>query len=307
MKYQLMSLAILAAGGLAAGGLTLGCNQAGDTSIVAATKEAKARYSGPEEHLVEALYSLELRPDQRPKLDTLVADTQARLVDAKRAVADLMREAARGIRKGEVNEERLRILAENLKGEFFKSRPVVIAALNSLHKTLDRAQREQLLTTLRAKHKERMALNAGGDMGSPGFHGHGHGHRHGRMGGGHHRLRRIAEKLGLSKSQRGRIKDAINQGIAAMHLANDPPPSEDRWKMRREKMRAAAKSFLGDEFDAAALPFLDKPHAPGLKKLGKILKMGKSILPIFSQDQRDQIAEELEFRADIIAPPTAAP
>jgi hypothetical protein len=298
MKSKLMSLAMLAA--LA---LPVGCQQTGDTNIDTATQQVKAQYSGPEQHLIEALYSLDLRPEQRATLEGLVADTQTRLVDAKQAVADLMREAARGIRKGSVNEERLRILAENLKGEFHKSRPVVIASLNSVHKTLDRAQRKQLVAALRAKHKERMANRFGGDMDGPGFHGHGHmgrGRGHGHMGRGRHRLRRIAEKLGLSKNQRGRIKDAIDQGIAAMQKGQPSP--ESRQQNRREKIRAAAKTFLSDGFEAANLPFLDKPQAPGLEKLGKILKMSKLILPILSQQQRDKIAAHLEFRADIIAP-----
>jgi len=302
MNTKLMSLVLLAAVAL-----PLGCQQTGDTNIEAATQEVKAQYSGPEQHLIEALNGLDLRPDQRQALDGLVADTQIRLVGAKQAVADLMREAALGIRKGEVNEQRIRILADNLKGEFHKSRPVVIASLNAAHKMLDRAQREQLVASLRAKHKERMAARHEGDMDSPGFHGRGHGHGHGHMGRGHagrgrHKLRRIAEKLGLSKSQRGRIRDAIGQGIAAMHVA--PAPSEDHWQSRKEKMRAAVKSFLSDSFDAAKLPFLDKPHAPGLDKLNKVLKMGKVILPVFSQEQRDKVASHLEFRADIIAPAT---
>jgi len=296
MKTIQTSLALLAA--LA---LTLGCHQAGDTSIETATQQVKAQHSGPEQHLIEALYSLDLRPDQRRTLDGLVTDAQAKLLSAKQAVADLMREAARGIRKGKVNEDRLRVLAENLKGEFHKARPFVIATLNTVHKTLDQAQREQLVATLRAKHRARMAERLGADADHPGFHGHGHGHGH--MKRGHHRMRRIAEKLGLSKGQKGRIKDVIHRGIAAMHEGQEPPQAQRQ--KRHEKIRAAMKSFQSDDFDAATLPFLDKPHGPGLEKLGKILKMGKLILPIFSQEQRDKIATHLEFRADIVAPQIA--
>lgn len=291
MKTIQTSLALLAT--LA---LTLGCQRAGDTSIETATQQVKAQHTGPEQHIIEALYSLDLRPDQRRTLDGLVAVTQARLLPGKQAVADLMREAARGIRKGEVNEKRIQILAENLKGEFHKARPFVIATLNTLHKTLDKAQREQLVATLRVQHRARMAERFGGDADCPGFHGHGHGH----MRRGHHKMRRIAEKLGLSKGQKGRIKDVIHRGIAAMHEGQEPP--EAHRQKRHEKIRAAMKSFLSDDFDAANLPFLDKPHGPGLEKLDKILKMGKVILPIFSKEQRDRIATHLEFRADIVAP-----
>jgi hypothetical protein len=311
MKTIPTSLALLAAFSL-----VLGCQRAGDTDIESATRQVKAQHTGPEQHLIEALYRLDLRPDQRKAMDGLMANAQLRLLPVKQAVADLMREAARGIRKGEVNAVRLKVLAENIKGEFHKARPFVIATLNSVHKTLDKGQREQLVATLRERHRARMAERFGSDMDRPGFHGHGHGlghglghgrghglgHGRGHMHRGHHRMRRIAEKLGLSKGQRGRIKDVIHRGIAAMQEGQQAPKA--RWHKRHEKIRAAVRSFLSDDFDAAELPFLDRPHGPGLDKLDRILKVGKLVLPILSQQQRDKIATHLEFRADIVAPPT---
>jgi Spy/CpxP family protein refolding chaperone len=298
MKLIPTSLALLAAVAL-----TLGCQQSGDTSIDTATQKVKAQHTGPEQQLIAALYSLDLRPDQRKTLEVLVTDAQVQLQPSKQAVADLMREAAKGIRKGNVNEERLRILAENLKGEFHKARPLVINTLNTVHKTLDKSQREQLVATLRAKHKARMAERFGQDAADSADNAGHHSHHRGHMKRGHHKMRRIAEKLGLSKSQKGRIKDVIQRGIAAMH--QDQPAPEARMKQRHEKIRAAVESFLTDDFDAAKLPFLDKPHMPGLKKLEKIMRLGNVVLPIFSEDQRAKIATHLEFRADLVAPLSA--
>jgi len=296
MKGMAMKLITTSLALLSAVALTLGCQQAGDTKIDTITQQIKVQQEGPEQQLIAALYSLDLRPDQRKTMEGLVVDAQATLLPSKQAVADLMREAARGIREGKVNEERLRILAENMKGEFHKARPLVISTLNTVHKTLDRAQREQLVTTLRAQHKARMAERFGETGEGAGFHGRGHGN----MKRAHHRTHRIAERLGLSRGQKGRIKDVIQRGIAAMQ--QDQPAPEDRWKKRREKIRAAVESFLTDDFDAAKLPFLDKPHMPGLEKLDKIMKLGNAVLPIFSAEQRAKIATHLEFRADLIAP-----
>ncbi len=294
MKTMTTSLALLAAIAL-----TVGCQRGGDTDIGETTQRVKAQNTGPEQYVIKALFSLDLRPEQRKELDNLVADVQLSTLPVKQAMADLMREAGKQIRAGKINEERIRILAENLKGEYSKARPTIVASLNQVHKSLDQAQRQQLVDTLRDQHKARMQMHMDGDDKRHGFHGRRHGHGPGHMRG-RHKMRRIAEKLGLSKQQKGDLKDVIEQSMAAAKEGKEAPAM--RRENHRKKLRAAVDAFVSDSFDAAKLPLLDKPHGPGLEKLGKILKMGKLILPIFSDEQRDKIATHLEFRADIVAP-----
>ncbi|MFH2008607.1 MAG: Spy/CpxP family protein refolding chaperone [bacterium] len=288
----------------------LGCQPADEQKSDTVSKPMKTpegvkaelpEHHGPGKLIVKALAELELRADQRAKVDGLVTQTKAQLATTRSARAALMRAAARQIRAGKVNQEQLAALAEKLKADFVKARPQLVAALNSLHATLDAEQRRQLVDKLKAMHHGRMKKHFGDDAVSPhGIHGKRGFHGHHGFGGGHRRLKRIASKLGLTQGQQDRIADVIQNGIRAMHPDGDK--SEAGFHGFHGRIQAAVKAFLSDDFDAAKLPFLSDAHQPAFHgKLQKILTMGQAILPILSADQRAKIATHLEYRADLLS------
>jgi Spy/CpxP family protein refolding chaperone len=145
--------------------------------------------------------------------------------------------------------------------------PLLEAAAQRLHDTLDASQRQALVDALQARHAGK------------------HGHHPFALGGehGHEPLTLVADALGLDTAQRATIHERFRaaRGEEAAH------PHGDR-AAHRARLRAIADAFVSDAFDA---------HALGLGAMaahehprGHRLALLEAALPVLTPVQRASLA-----------------
>ena len=190
---------------------------------------ARPRHHGP----FAELEAMDLRPEQRAKLEVIQSNVKASFEAIHREGRELALLLASSLDGGRLDETAVRAKRLAFEAQVEAARSAFADAANAVHATLDADQRTELVLTLRAKREGRPApTDAATSDGAERKH-----HERGVSG--------LASELGLSAEQTRAIRDGARSIVEAAF--------PDR-KARREKMeaevKAAEEAFMTGSFDA---------------------------------------------------------
>ncbi len=177
---------------------------------------------------------LELRDEQRAKVDQLedaLADGMRPARDSGRALALML---ADGVERGDVDEAAIAAKRARLESDLRAARASFVAAANQLHATLDADQRLELVLTMRARREGGATPREARETDAARSHGE----------------RRAVEELGLSRDQ----LETLRQGASAIFDTAFPDRRARRERFVAER-KAAEDAFVSDTFDASAYSF----------------------------------------------------
>lgn len=251
--------------------LLWGCGQADDNSEMMSALTEKPdgkRSGGPLRFLEKALKKLDLSAEQRAALDALKANTREKAAPLRTAATAAAKELAHQVKLGAIDQVKLERQVAQLKTASEQVRPAITQAINTLHHTLTPAQRQQLVSALKKKHEKR------------------------RWGHRHHKMKKIAKKLGLSEDQLDRLKEVMMSSFKG-HRSE----MKGHHKQHREQLRAAAEAFKSESFDAGSFQIFEGPMARFQPHLQRFTAIAGKVLPLLTPAQREKLAELIEKRA----------
>jgi Spy/CpxP family protein refolding chaperone len=184
------------------------------------------------------LEALDLRPEQRAKLDAIRADLETKMDAGRNDGRELAGLLAAGIETGKLDDAAVRQRRVAVQTRIDDGRKALAEAANAVHATLDPEQRAELVLTMRAKHAARVAEDKD-EAPADGERRH---HRHG--------IGRLATELGLTAAQVQSLQD----GVKAVVDAAMPDRAARRERMEVER-KAAEDAFMTDSFDAHRYTF----------------------------------------------------
>jgi Spy/CpxP family protein refolding chaperone len=258
--------------GSVAGALTLSACGSSVDADSAALAQGEMAESPPEvAHmglLREALAKVSLRAEQRPTVEQLGREAQARHEPIKQARALLRGALADQVAAGKIDRTALKPQLDALLSAIEQSRAGDRVALGRLHDILDKDQRSQFVDAIEAE-----------------FHGNGH-HPHGGPGG----LRRWASDLNLTDQQAGQIRAALKAKFAGQRDA-----MKEQLKSMREQGKRMLEAFRQDQFtlDANA-PLFGRDKAE--RRIERMLDVAEAAVPLLTPEQRAIAAQKLRTR-----------
>jgi Spy/CpxP family protein refolding chaperone len=211
----------------------------------------------------EALAKVSLRADQKPLVEQLGREAEARHEPIRKARMDLQGAIADEVAAGKIDRAALKPQIDALLGAIDQSRAADRVALGRLHDILDKDQRGQFVDALESHF---------------GRGGHGH--------GGPGNARRWASDLNLSDQQRDQIRAALHAKFQGQRDA-----MKEQWKATREQGRQMLESFRQDQFTPA-------PNAVfGRDKLEhgvtRMIDLADAAVPLLTPEQRAIAAQKL--------------
>ncbi|WP_438040724.1 Spy/CpxP family protein refolding chaperone [Sorangium sp. So ce128] len=249
---------------------------------------------GPEHLLRAALHELDLSDAQEATIEGALEGLRDGAKERPKDGA-VFAALAEGVRAGKVDRAAIEAKLPDAGRAAEERRARVAGALSTLHATLTKEQRRQLVDVIAAKMDER------GERGPRGGEQGGERHRgprgdRGGMGGpgmrggppGH-----LLAGLDLRDEQRAQIDKALE---AARPGDADRVGRKEDHAARRAEMRARLETFAADRFDANA--FLPRP--PAGEKMGPRAHLDRmvgalaAIVPILDEAQRNALAERIE-------------
>ncbi len=311
MRFRTIALAL----GLATAALVgNGCAATSTTETpTAQTVQAatKAPFNVPAHGFVkaslDALGDVALRPDQRPQIEQLAKDAEARHAPVRQATEALMLAVADQVQAGTVDKAALQPKIDAVQAAMAAAKPGDAAALEKLHAILDASQRGAYIDALKAKWHERRdddraaaGMGGGGAAPGPGAGG-------GGMGFGP--LAHLGAELKLTDEQQTKIRQAIfaqwaagasdgAAGAAAPGAAAGPGPGgKHDWHGARDRINKMTDAFRSDHFVVAEL---DTDHAGKdfMTEHGdRMFKLAATVLPILTPEQRTTLATKIRDRA----------
>jgi Spy/CpxP family protein refolding chaperone len=250
---------------------------------------ARAAHGGPSGMLFQAARALDLKDEQKAKIDAAEKTAHAGASDASRdamksAAKDLHTDLVAGIRAGKVDTSKLEPRYAAVEKVIGESQAKEAEALNALHEALDTTQRKAVTANVRAKQamrEEKMAHHEGMDGGA------GMGSTDGGKGNwtSKRSFDRLTRGLELDADQQKKV-DVL---IAKEDAAKTAHPDAADMKKNVEAMLTA---FEKDTFDAKKLDALDvkKARAP-MEQEAKLLAQ---LVPILKPEQREKLAAKME-------------
>jgi len=244
------------------------------SGMASANKPARMMNHGPAGMMLNAASKLDLKEPQKTAIDKLEADLAADDGSMKTEMKDMHADVIAGIRAGKLDTAKLDAHRAAMDKSMTARREKEATALNSLHATLDPAQRKALVASMRSKegdkkegeHKKLDDNAKHGDMAK-------------------RRVERMTKDLALDADQQKKIE--------AMVPKMDPKAMEDMrgdWKKSRDAMLTA---FEGDTFDAKKLDSFAKPKNANAMMDNEMKFLGQ-ILPILKPEQREKLAAKME-------------
>jgi Spy/CpxP family protein refolding chaperone len=260
-------------------------------------------HGGPGAMLFKAARTLDLKPEQKAKVDAAEKSAHATAGDAGAAgdagdgSRDAMQEAAKGlhteliaeVKAGKIDNAKLEPHYAAVEKVTAGMQQKEADALTALHAALDPTQRKAVTAAVRAKAEEwedkredmeeRKAEHVGNvvDAGGSdaGF----------ALGGTKRSLDRLTRGLELDAEQQKKL-DAIATKEDA-NKANRPDPDE-----MKKRMESLLVAFEKDAFDAKKLELFDAKKARG--PMERETKLLVQLLPILKPEQREKLAAKME-------------
>ncbi|MBI4701522.1 MAG: Spy/CpxP family protein refolding chaperone [Deltaproteobacteria bacterium] len=216
----------------------------------------------PDEAAVRAVDDLTVSAEQRAKLRTLRERLAAELAPAAGVRPKLVQAYLDGIAAGRLDPARIDPLERDFVAATDRARPAVLAALNELHAILTPAQRAALVDAI-AEHGEQARAQ------------------------GRERVRRLAEALGLSASQKRQIFWAARERLGE---------KRERMEELHEGLRAAGAAFKTEAFDATKLAVASAPLVQ--EWLGGIRVTLELLLPVLDREQRSKLVQVIRRKME---------
>ncbi|WP_437896776.1 Spy/CpxP family protein refolding chaperone [Sorangium sp. So ce124] len=246
---------------------------------------------GPEHLLRAALHELDLSDAQKATIEGALEGLRDGAKEGPKGGA-VFSALAEGVRAGKIDRAAIEAKLPDAGRAAEEHRARVAGALSTLHATLTKEQRRQLVDVIAAKMDER------GERGPRGGKQGGEHHRgdRGGMGGPGMRggpLGHLLAGLDLRDEQRAQIDKALE---GARPSDADRDGRKEDHAARRAEMRARLETFAADRFDANA--FLPQP--PAGEKMGPRAHLDRmvgalaAIVPILDEAQRNALAERIE-------------
>ncbi|WP_437797371.1 Spy/CpxP family protein refolding chaperone [Sorangium sp. So ce693] len=249
---------------------------------------------GPEHLLRAALHELDLSDAQKATIEGALEGLRDGAKEGPKGGA-VFSALAEGVRAGKIDRAAIEAKLPDAGRAGEEHRARVAGALSTLHATLTKEQRRQLVDVIAAKMDER------GERGPRGGKQGGEHHRgprgdRGGMGGPGMRggpLGHLLAGLDLRDEQRAQIDKALE---GARPSDADRDARKEDHAARRAEMRARLETFAADRFDANA--FLPQP--PAGEKMGPRAHLDRmvgalaAIVPILDEAQRNALAERIE-------------
>ncbi|MBI2393188.1 MAG: periplasmic heavy metal sensor [Deltaproteobacteria bacterium] len=306
MKLHGSFFASLALGAVVA----LGCNKPAETNGPATTGSAVAsatgtatapiaagkpgkhhgkRFAGrgPSAMLFRAAHQQTLTEAQQTKLDeaskSLKGD-DASPRDEMKKLHDVMVE---GVKAGKIDTAKFDAARAEVDKAMTARRDMEAGALNTLHATLDPAQRKAVVASARdkiAKREQKMGKWKDKMGDGPGAApGKGPGPGAGPGGHGAMMIERMTADLGLDDAQKKKV-----EALVAKQPAKTPPDREAMKKQIDDLLTA----FEGDSFDAKKLDAFSKPMDAKMGHMDPAFVT--ELLAILKPEQREKLAAKLE-------------
>ncbi|WP_437589639.1 Spy/CpxP family protein refolding chaperone [Sorangium sp. So ce1000] len=322
--------ALVGAGGCTAEtgqGDTSPSNEAAEAALAAGPSKAGGRregfggHRGPEHLLLAALHELDLSDAQKATIQGALEGLRDGAPGERPKAGAAFAALAEGVRAGKIDRAAIEAKLPDASRAAEEHRARVAGALNTLHATLTKEQRRQLVDAIAAKMDEREERGERGPrgddhhrgprsnrgaMGDPGMRGpgmgaggpsmrgpgmRGPGMRGPGMRGGP--LGHLLAGLDLRDEQRAQI-DKVLESTRPSDAGQDARKEDHAAK--RAEMRARLETFAADRFDANA--FLPQP--PAGEKMGPRAHLGHmvdalaAIVPILDEAQRNALADRIE-------------
>jgi Spy/CpxP family protein refolding chaperone len=217
----------------------------------------------------EALAKVSLLPEQRPSVEQLGREAQARHEPIQQARIALRGALADQVAAGRIDRTALKPQLDALLSAIEQARAGDRVALGRLHDILDKNQRSQLVDAIEAE-----------------FHGKGH-HPHDGAGG----LRRWASDLKLTDQQTDQIRDALKAKFAGQREA-----MKEQFRSMREQGKKMLEAFRQDQFtlDTNA-PLFGRDKAE--HRIERMLEVAEVAVPVLTPEQRAIAAQKLRTGA----------
>jgi len=249
---------------------------------------AREGHGGPSAMLFQAARALDLKDDQKTKIEAAEKTAHAGATDASRdamktAAKDLHTDLITGIRAGKIDTSKLEPRYAAVEKVIGESQAKEAEAVTALHDALDTTQRKAVTASVRAKQamrEEKMAHREGMDGGAMG------GPDGGKGGWTSKRsIDRLTHGLDLDADQQKKVDALVAKEDASK--AGHPDPAE-----MKKNVEAMLTAFEKDTFDAKKLDAFDvkKARAP-MEQEAKLLAQ---LLPILKPEQREKLAAKME-------------
>ena len=238
---------------------------------------------GPSTMLFEAARALDLKDDQKAKVEAAEKNARAGSGEPAReamktASKELHTELVAGIKAGKIDNAKLEPRYAALEKLAAEGHAKEAEALGALHAALDPTQRKAVTASVRTKQAAReakMARRAGADGGAA------------DGGAAHFQTKRM-----LGGLTRGLELDAEQEKKVDALVAKDdgkghPDPAE-----MKKHVEALLTAFEKDTFDAKKLEAFDAKKARG--PMEQETKLLTQLLPILKPEQREKLAAKME-------------
>jgi Spy/CpxP family protein refolding chaperone len=235
--------------------------------------------------VADSLNEVGLRPDQQQAVAAIRTDLEAATKPVREARLALASSAADGVAAGAIDDAKTEAGVRQLVAALGASKPALQDALNRLHAALDPTQRQLLVERMRARGealRERVA-----DQGGPGA----------IMRA---RLKRLADDLALSDSQRAAIRARVRDGLRGAAAEWGP----ERREQARARVKEIGEAFVRDGFDARTLDVGREAPQAAQKISAALTRFVKATLPELTPEQRAKLATIIRQKAAAAAPPT---
>lgn len=247
--------------------------------------EGRRGHGGPSEMLFTAAKGLELKDEQKTKIEAARTAAHAGPDDATRdamksAAKDLHTDIVAGIKAGKIDAAKLEPRYAAIEKAAQVTHEKEAEGLNALHAALDATQRKAAVADVRAKMaaRENKMEHRDGGPGGPGGPDGGRGH------GGKRSIERLTRGLELDAEQRKKV-----DAIAAKDDGKGGRPDPAEMKKRIDTLLAA---FEKDTFDAKKVDAFDAKKARGM--MDGESKVLVQLLPILKPEQREKLAAKME-------------
>lgn len=247
--------------------------------------EGRRGHGGPSEMLFTAAKGLELKDEQKTKVEAARTAAHAGPDDATReamktSAKDLHSDLVAGIKAGKIETAKLEPRYAAIEKAAQVTHEKEAEGLNALHAALDATQRKTAVADVRAKmaaRENKWELRDGGHGGHGGPDG-------GRGPGGKRSIDRLTRGLDLDGEQQKKV-----DGIAAKDDGKGGRPDPIEMKKRVETLLLA---FEKDTFDAKKVDAFDARKARGM--MDHESKVLVQLVPILKPEQREKLAAKLE-------------
>jgi Spy/CpxP family protein refolding chaperone len=248
---------------------------------------------GPVGMLAHSARSLELKDEQKAKLDAAEKSLKGDDASPRDEMKTFHTDLAAGVKAGKLDQAKIDANLAALEKAAKDRHDIEAAALNDIYAALEPAQRTEVTRKVRerteAREKretERRAKMAERDKGDGGADGGGRGDR--SEFSAQKRVERLTRDLDLDAEQQKK----------AQALAKDDPKAETPDAARAEAKKrgeALLAAFEKDGFDAKKLEALDTKRArQGAEHEAKLVG---GLLPILKPEQREKLAARIEKQA----------